>query len=89
MGAVPGEVTLLFIAPEHAGNGHAKLLFEHGLSVAGAPRKAVEVIATKNSVSFYAKYGFKKVGTQAFERGPHSLQYPVVAMLLAPQRTDA
>ena len=89
VGATEGEVTLLFVSPEHTGQGYASQMLEHALAVAGSPRREVGVEATLNSVSFYRQHGFKEVGEQAFERGPGSLKYPTVSMRLGPTPTDA
>ncbi len=82
VGALLGEVTLLFVVPRAVGQGIGSALFEHGLSVAqGASSAPVVVVATKNSESFYSVYGFVAIEEQWFERGAKSLRYPVVKML--------
>jgi len=81
VGARPGEITLLFVLPQAAGQGIGSGLFEQGLSMAEGPSSApVTVVATRNSASFYAAHGFVAVGEQWFERGARSLRYPMVEM---------
>lgn len=76
--AEPGEVTLLFVDPEHAGRGLGKLLFEGALSRAAERHEGpIVVIATLNSVSFYQRYGFEPIEDGAFVRGDSALRYPV------------
>ena len=83
--AEPGEVTLLFVDPEHAGIGIGKFLFEDALSRAAEGHVGpLTVIATLNSVSFYQRYGFEPVEDDAFIRGDGALRYPVKRMV---QRT--
>jgi GNAT superfamily N-acetyltransferase len=80
--AEPGEVTLLFVNPGHAGRGIGKLLFEHALTRAAAEHQGpLTVVATLNSVSFYERYGFGPVADDAFIRGEGSLRYPVKRMV--------
>lgn len=82
VGAEPGEVTLLFVAPEAAGQGVGRRLFEFALAVASHDfDEALTVVATKNSAAFYARFGFVAVEEQAFIRGEPPLHYPVVKML--------
>ena len=90
VGATRGEVTLLFVLPQHTGQGIGSALFKHGMAMAeGNSPDPVTVIATKNSESFYAAHGFVAVEEQWFEREGKSLRYPVVKMLLqgSPRRT--
>jgi predicted N-acetyltransferase YhbS len=82
VGAQPCEVTLLFVLPQATGQGIGGGLFARGLSAAEGDCSApVVVVATLNSVSFYAGHGFVAVGEQWFERGGQSLRYPVVKMV--------
>jgi predicted N-acetyltransferase YhbS len=82
VGAEPGEVTLLFVLPEFAGQGVGRALFEFGLSMAeSTPGQAVIVVATRNSESFYARYGFNPLESQFLVRGNRNLRYPVIRML--------
>ena len=82
VGAEPGEVTLLFVAPEAAGQGVGRQLFEFALAVASQGFDgALTVVATKNSAAFYARFGFLAAEEQAFIRGEPPLHYPVVKML--------
>ncbi len=81
-GAEPGEVTLLFVAPEAAGQGVGRRLFEFALARASQGFDGpLTVVATKNSAAFYARFGFVAVEDQAFIRGEPPLHYPVVKML--------
>ena len=83
--AEPGEVTLLFVSPAHAGCGIGKKLLELALSKATQGHTGpITVVATLNSSSFYEECGFEAVEEQAFVRGQHGLRYPVVRMV---QRT--
>jgi GNAT superfamily N-acetyltransferase len=88
VGAVPGEVTSLFVLPELAGQGIGKLLFHRGLSYAQQSFAGpVTVIATKNAVDFYQRWGFEPIEEGTFVRGPNHLQYPVVKMVLHSRAT--
>ena len=80
--AVPGEVTLLFVAPQASGSSVGATLVELGVQKAsGSAAVPVTVIATMNSVSFYRRHGFQVVGEQFFARGEPELRYPVVKMV--------
>jgi ribosomal protein S18 acetylase RimI-like enzyme len=84
VGAVPGEVTLLFVAPEASGQSVGGTLLEFGFRQAeSSPQVPVVVIATTNSVSFYRRHGFQVVGEQFFVRGDPPREYPVVKMVHA------
>jgi GNAT superfamily N-acetyltransferase len=81
VGAEPGEVTLLFVAPEATGRAIGRMLLEFGLSQASEDFQGpLTVVATKNSASFYRRHGFKDVEEQTFVRGEPPLHYPVVKM---------
>ena len=81
VGAEPGEVTLLFVHPQVSGQGIGRQLFEFGASLAAASsEQPLTVVATKNSESFYATFGFVRVEKQAFVRGAQGLRYEVVKM---------
>lgn len=85
VGAEPGEVTLLFVAPEAAGRSVGSRLFEFGLLRASNDFQGpLTVVATRNSVSFYRRYGFNEVEALAFVRGEPALHYPVVKMVRSP-----
>lgn len=90
VGAQPGEVTLLFVAPEAAGRSIGSRLFEFGLLRASEGLDGpLTVVATRNSVSFYRRFGFKEVEDLSFVRGEPPLHYPVVKMVrnsMAPGR---
>ena len=87
-GAEPGEVTLLFVSPAHAGFGVGKRLFELALGNATHGHTGpITVVATLNSTSFYQSYGFEAVEEQAFVRGQHGLSYPVVRMVQRAKNT--
>ena len=78
----PGEVTLLFVAPEASGRQIGTRLLAQGLSQAAVDFIGpIQVVATMNSVSFYARHGFSIVGEEFFERGTPALRYPVVRMV--------
>jgi GNAT superfamily N-acetyltransferase len=80
VGWQPGELTLLFVAPDAAGQGVGTALLHQGLL--GARQGAVEppfIVSTLNAVAFYRRFGFEPVETLAFTRGA-GLQYPVVKM---------
>ena len=81
VGFEPGEVTLLFVSPEASGKKLGSALFEFGLARAREDATAaVFVLATKNSVSFYARHGFEVEEEQSFVRGTGNLHYPVLRM---------
>jgi len=40
------------------------------------------VLATKNAVAFYRRFGFEPIEEGAFVRGQIGLEYPVVKMVL-------
>ena len=83
VGFEPGEVTLLFVAPEASGKKLGSALFEFGLARAREDATGpVFVVATKNSVSFYARHGFEVEEEQGFVRGTGDLRYPVLRMKL-------
>jgi len=85
VGAEPGEVTLLFVAPEAAGLSIGSMLFEFGLARAAENFQGpLSVIATGNSVSFYRRFGFNDVEKLSFVRGEPELHYPVVRMVRNP-----
>jgi GNAT superfamily N-acetyltransferase len=85
VGAEPGEVTLLFVAPEAAGRSIGGRLFEFALQRASENFPGpLTVIATRNSVSFYRRYGFVGVEELSFVRGDPPLHYPVVKMVRNP-----
>lgn len=80
-GAVPGEVTLLFVSPELAGRGIGRLLLEFALARAAEGFSGpLTIIATRNATSFYESYGFTPVEDQVLTRGSPPLYYPVVKM---------
>lgn len=85
VGAEPGEVTLLFVAPEVAGLSIGSTLFEFGLMRASENFQGpVTVVATRNSVSFYRRFGFNELEELSFVRGEPPLHYPVVKMVRSP-----
>lgn len=82
VGAQPGEVTLLFVAPEAASQSVGSRLFEFGLLRASENFQGpLTVVATRNSVSFYRRFGFKEVEELSFVRGDPPLHYPMVKMV--------
>ncbi|MBT9504926.1 MAG: GNAT family N-acetyltransferase [Burkholderiaceae bacterium] len=85
VGAQAGEVTLLFVAPEAAGRSIGSRLFEFGLLRASEGSQGpLTVVATRNSVSFYRRFGFNEVEELSFVRGEPPLHYPVVKMVRDP-----
>ena len=83
VGAEPGEVVSLFVIPELVGQGLGRALFELGLSFARDSFDGpITVLATKNAVAFYRRFGFEPIEEGAFVRGQIGLEYPVVKMVL-------
>lgn len=86
VGTEPGEVTLLFVAPEATGRAIGSMLFEFGLLRASENfHGPLTVVATKNSAPFYRRYGFDDVEEQSFVRGDPPLHYSVVKMVRNPR----
>ena len=84
VGAEPGEIISLFVVPELAGQGIGRTLFELGLSFARESFDGpLTLLATKNSLAFYERFGFEPVEEGTFVRGQTGLQYPVVKMVKA------
>lgn len=68
--AAPGEVTRLFVLPEAAGTGLGKRLLAIGIEHARAGHAGpLRLEATRNAEAFYAKHGFRRVGTGCFSHG--------------------
>ncbi|MES2959503.1 MAG: GNAT family N-acetyltransferase [Pseudomonadota bacterium] len=89
VGALPGEVTSLFVLPEAAGHGLGSKLFMRGLARAEAAFDGpITVISTRNAVDFYARFGFEPVEEGTFVRGQGQLEYPVVKMVRSATRRD-
>jgi len=81
VGAVPGEVTLLFVDPRHSGRGIGRSLFERGLARASQGWSGpLVVVATRNSVALYEQYGFAEVEKLALIRGEPVVSIEVVRM---------
>lgn len=81
VGAVPGEVTLLFVRPEAAGHGLGARLLALGVSSARAGFDgALTVVATSNSRRFYERHGFAFVEPQFFVRGALDTRFEVLKM---------
>lgn len=81
VGAVPGEVTLLFVDPAAAGQGLGRRLLAHGMALASAAAEGpLTVVSTLNAVPFYAANGFVAVEDGHFVRGVAGLHYDVVRM---------
>jgi len=82
--AAPGEVTLLFVNPVHAGRGVGQRLLAQAMTAASVGHDGpLAVTATLNSVAFYQRHGFVTVGDDAFVRGQDQLHYPLKRMLRA------
>lgn len=80
-GAVPGEVTLLFVRPEAAGSGLGGRLFRLAMAQAEVGHDGpLTVVATRNSQGFYERHGFVAVADSFFVRGAAELRYEVVNM---------
>lgn len=80
-GAVPGEVTLLYIRPDQAGRGLGTRLFHHACARAAEGHQGpLAVTALLNAVPFYERHGFVTVGESHFTRGDPPLSYPTVKM---------
>lgn len=79
--ATPGEIVKLFIAGAAAGHGAGDKLMEAGLALArDGYDGAIHIESTKNAESFYAKYGFEKVGEGVFSRGGSAVSIEVVKL---------
>jgi GNAT superfamily N-acetyltransferase len=65
------EVVGLFVDPDDHGKGYGTELFRFALDRIGA--RPVVVRATLNAVTFYARFGFRKVGTEAVRRHDRDL----------------
>jgi GNAT superfamily N-acetyltransferase len=80
VGAIPGEITLLFVDPACAGQGLGQRLFEAGWRLAAQGSDQVQVMSTLNAVTYYAARGFEPVASVHFERGTPPLRFPVLHM---------
>ncbi|MED5617634.1 GNAT family N-acetyltransferase [Ideonella sp. BN130291] len=81
VGAIPGEVTLLFVDPVHSGRGFGRALFERGLSKASQGFVGqLLVVATRNSAPLYRRYGFRPVERVALVRGDPAVNIEVIRM---------
>jgi putative acetyltransferase len=77
--ATPGEIVKLFVRGSAAGAGIGDSLMSVGLTLAQRDHDGpVRIESTKNAESFYAKYGFRKVGDGVFSRGGSSVSIEVV-----------
>ncbi len=84
-GAVPGEVTLLYIRPDQAGRGLGTRLFHHACAQAAVGYEGpLAVTALLNAASFYERHGFVAVGESHFTRGDPLLYYRTIKMLRPP-----
>lgn len=77
--AVSGEIVKLFVHGSKAGTGIGNSLMDVGLTMARRGHKGpIRIESTKNAESFYAKYGFRRVGSGVFSRGGSSVAIEVV-----------
>lgn len=81
-GAVPGEITLLFVHPNRGGRGIGRGLMRYAMAQAATGHSGpLTVVATLNAVAFYERFGFKAMALESFTRGDPVLHYPVVRMV--------
>lgn len=77
--AIPGEIVKLFVRGSTAGTGIGNSLMDVGLTMAQRGHDGpIRIESTKNAESFYAKFGFRKVGDGVFSRGGSSVSIEVV-----------
>lgn len=75
------EVTKMFVAGSHAGQGVGERLLSIALkhiAASGAPSAYLE--STLTAVKFYEKNGFRVIGTGLFSRGNSPVQLEIIKM---------
>ncbi|MFT4246875.1 MAG: GNAT family N-acetyltransferase [Pseudomonas sp.] len=80
--ATSGEIVKLFVRGSAAGIGIGSRLMSAGIKLAQRGHHGpIRIESTKNAESFYAKFGFFKVGSGTFSRGGSSIPIEIVHLL--------